>query len=66
MLQPYGSLFFASAPVFEEELPNPTEQSRNSVVIVRLRGRTDLGSTFMEILQRYAEALSADAKNRLP
>ncbi|MEA2001505.1 MAG: SulP family inorganic anion transporter [Actinomycetota bacterium] len=59
VLQPYGSLFFASAPVFEEELPNPTEHSRNSVVIVRLRGRTDLGSTFMEILQRYAEALSA-------
>ncbi len=59
MLQPYASLFFASAPVFEKELPNPTEQSRNSVVIVRLRGRTDLGSTFMEILQRYAEALSA-------
>ncbi len=57
VLQPYGSLFFASAPVFEEELPNVTDTSTNSVVIVRLRGKTDLGSTFMEVLSRYAYSL---------
>ena len=57
LLQPYGSLFFASAPVFEEKLPNVTDESRNSVVILRLRGRSDLGSTFMDVLLRYAEAL---------
>ncbi|MFV1960418.1 MAG: SulP family inorganic anion transporter [Acidimicrobiia bacterium] len=57
VLQPYGSLFFASAPLFEEELPNVTDASTNSVVIVRLRGKTDLGSTFMEVLSRYASSL---------
>lgn len=39
-LQPYGSLFFAAAPVLETRLPAPTAASRNSVVILRLRGRT--------------------------
>ena len=57
LLQPYGSLFFASAPVFEEKLPNVTDATRGSVVVLRLRGRTDLGSTFMDVLLRYAEAL---------
>ncbi len=37
--------------------------TRNSVVIVRLRGKTDLGVTFLEVLSRYAEALEgADSK----
>ncbi len=31
ILQPYGSLFFASAGVFEEELPEVTSESTNSV-----------------------------------
>ena len=59
ILQPYGSLFFASAGVFEEELPEVTMESTNSVVILRLRGRSDLGSTFMEVLERYSENLNA-------
>ena len=63
VLQPYGSLFFASAPVFEEEIPNVTDATHNSVVILRLRGRSDLGTTFMDVLYRYAEALRrADSK----
>lgn len=57
VLQPYGSMFFASAPVFEEKLPNVTDETRNAVVILRLRGRSDLGSTFMDVLLRYAESL---------
>jgi SulP family sulfate permease len=36
-----------------------TDASRNSVVIVRLRGRTDLGTTFMDVLLRYAQSLAA-------
>jgi SulP family sulfate permease len=59
VLQPYGSLFFAAAPVFETLLPAVTDASRNSVVIVRLRGRTDLGTTFMDVLFRYAQSLAA-------
>jgi len=58
-LQPYGSLFFAAAPVLESQLPAPAEGSRNAVVILRLRGRADLGTTFMDVLRRYAQALTA-------
>ena len=58
-LQPYGSLFFAAAPVLEAQLPAPADGSRNAVVILRLRGRTDLGTTFMDVLHRYAQALTA-------
>ncbi len=59
ILQPYGSLFFAAAPAFEAALPEPADETANAVVIVRLRGRTDLGTTFMDVLGRYAGALSA-------
>jgi len=59
VLQPYGSLFFAAAPGFDLLLPTPTDQSRNSVVILRLRGRDDLGTTFMDVLARYAHSLTA-------
>ncbi len=57
ILVPYGSLFFAAAPVFNEQLPKVTENSRHAVVILRLRGETDLGSTFLDVLSRYGEAL---------
>lgn len=59
ILQPYGSLFFASAAVLEERLPTVGPGSGNSVVILRLRGREDLGSTVARVLVRYAESLSA-------
>ena len=58
VLQPYGSLFFAAAPVFESQLPAVDETSQGSVVILRLRGRSDLGTTFMDVLLRYAESLT--------
>jgi SulP family sulfate permease len=59
VLQPYGSLFFAAAPVFEAMLPAVTEASRGSVVVLRLRGRSDLGTTFMDVLLRYAQSVVA-------
>ncbi len=59
VLMPYGSLFFAAAPVFEAQLPAVTPDSRGSVVIVRLRGKDELGSTFIKALGRYADALAA-------
>lgn len=64
VLQPYGSLFFAAAPTFQAQLPAVASTSRNSVVIVRLRGRTDLGTTFMQVLYRYGAAL-ADVGSKL-
>jgi SulP family sulfate permease len=62
VLQPYGSLFFAAAPVFEAALPAVASTSVNSVVILRLRGRSDLGTTFMDVLLRYGQALAAVSK----
>ena len=64
VLQPYGSMFFAAAPVLEDQLPEVTDATRNSVVILRLRGRMDLGSTMIEILLRYADEL-AQASSKL-
>jgi SulP family sulfate permease len=57
LLLPYGSLFFAAAPLFEEQLPDVTEESYNTVVILSLRGYEDLGSTFLTVLERYAADL---------
>ena len=57
VLQPYGTLFFAIAPKFEEALPEVDVNSGNSVVLIRLRGKSDLGTTFMEVLARYARRL---------
>jgi len=59
VLVPYGSLFFAAAATFEEELPAIGEDTHNSVIILWLRGRTELGSTFLGVLDRYAEELHA-------
>jgi SulP family sulfate permease len=57
ILIPYGSLFFASATTFEEALPDFGEETRHAVVILRLRGRTDLGSTVLTVMGRYADGL---------
>ena len=59
VLVPYGSLFFAAVQAFEEELPNIDENTRNAVIILHLRGRAELGSTFLGVLDRYAEDLQA-------
>ena len=62
MLQVYGSLFFAGAKYLEEMLPK-ADQTTHAVVAIGLRGQTEEGSTFMSVLQRYAEALkSRDSK----
>lgn len=56
-LLPYGSLFFAAAALFEKQLPDVTEETDNTVVILNLRGYDDLGSTFLTVLERYAADL---------
>ena len=53
VLAPYGSLFFAAAPVFEEELPEVLPTSQGSVVVLILHGKKNLGNTFIRILRRY-------------
>jgi SulP family sulfate permease len=66
VLQPYGALFFATASTLLEQMPTVTEQSRNSVVILRVRGADDAGATMIEVLRTYAESLrSVDSKMML-
>ena len=57
VLQPYGSLFFASAPVFERQLPDVSRESSGSVVIVRLRGTDEIGLSHVDVLRRFAQQL---------
>jgi len=53
-----GSLFFAAAKSVGDMLPS-VENSSRAVVIRALRGKTDLGSTFIAVLQRYARSIQA-------
>jgi SulP family sulfate permease len=64
VLAPFGSLFFAAAQTFEEQLPKVEEDTVNAAVILHMRGRTDLGSTFLEVLERYAGDMQ-DHESRL-
>lgn len=57
VLQPYGALFFATAQALRDQMPNVTPASRNSVVILRIRGADDTGSTVLDLLSDYASAL---------
>jgi sulfate permease, SulP family len=58
LLNLYGSLFFASAGNIEELLPR-AEGSERAVVALIVRGETEVGSTFIGVLQRYAASLKA-------
>jgi SulP family sulfate permease len=52
----YGHLFYAGAHTLEHLLPSPDDAQR-PVVVLRLRGRRNLGATLIDVLTRYAEAL---------
>ena len=56
ILQLYGSLFFAAAKTLEEMLPS-TGTTRSAVVILRLRGHLEMGSTFVTVLRKYVQEL---------
>jgi SulP family sulfate permease len=57
VLDVYGSLFFAGARTLEEALPRP-EGSTRPAVVLRLRGRTRVGATLIEVLDDYADELT--------
>lgn len=59
LLSPKGSLFFAGATGFEEHLP-AVENAEQPVVLLRLRGVDEIGSTFIRVLTRYAASLKAN------
>lgn len=58
LLYVYGSLFFAAAKTLENLLPK-VDATDGAVVALAMRGRTEIGSTFIGVLRRYAEALHA-------
>lgn len=57
VLVTYGSLFFASAPVFSSQLPEARGDCTGTVVILRLRGKDELGSTVIKVLEKYSADL---------
>lgn len=59
VLQAYGSLFFASGPLFEAQLPATGSGRSASIVILRLRGVDQLGLSLIDRLRRYTEQLQA-------
>lgn len=68
VLDAYGSLFYAGVRTLEGHLPRPAERgagaAAGSVVVLRLRGRTTLGATFLKMIGAYAQSLE-DAGARL-
>ena len=56
LLHVYGSLFFAAAKSMEEMLPDVGDAT-HAVVAINLRGKSQIGSTFVTVLQHYSQAL---------
>ena len=57
VLRAYGSLFYAAAQAFEKQLPQVTRETDRAVVILTLRAQAEIGSTFIEAIERYARRL---------
>ena len=58
ILQAYGSLFYAAIDRLEEKLPSGRNAER-PVVILRMRQHDEIGSTFIELIERYEAQLKA-------
>jgi SulP family sulfate permease len=58
VLLPRGSLFFAGAQALATALPEVGD-AEGPIVLLLLRSRKDLGSTFIRVMTRYATALRA-------
>ena len=58
VLDAYGSLLFAGARTLLARLPDPAGSDR-PVVVLRLRGRTTFGATFVVAIRDYAARLAA-------
>jgi SulP family sulfate permease len=63
VLDVYGHLFYAGARTLARLLPKPLE-AQKPVVILRLRGRNNVGATLVEVLANYADKLQ-EANGRL-
>jgi sulfate permease, SulP family len=56
VLDTYGSLFYAGTRSLSQQLPSVSD-AEGAVVVLRIRGHGDLGSTFLAMIGRYAEQL---------
>jgi sulfate permease, SulP family len=63
VLDVYGSLLYAGARTLEAHLPE-LGGAESPAVVLRLRGRTSVGATFVKVVGGYADRL-ADAGGRL-
>jgi SulP family sulfate permease len=63
ILEPISSLFFAGASEFESDLPDVGD-AQGTAIIIRLRDRDEVDSTFIRVVRRYARALD-DSGNLL-
>ena len=57
IITPYGSTFYATARLFKDQLPTVTAETYRAVLIINLRQYEELGSTFLGMLERYADSL---------
>lgn len=58
VLDVYGSLLYAGSRTLQVRLPDPAGAEAPAVVL-RLRGRTAVGATFVKVVADYAAALAA-------
>ena len=56
VLDVYGSVFYAGTDAIDRLLPDALG-AKDAVVVLRLRGRADVGSTFLDLMRRYARQL---------
>jgi SulP family sulfate permease len=59
LLHARGSAYFAAARTIQERLPS-AKNARRAVVVIRIRGREEVGSTLIAVLERYAGELRAN------
>jgi SulP family sulfate permease len=59
VLQFYGTTFFGAAYTMEKMLPSPLK-AKQAVVVLRIRGHEGAATTFIGVLERYAERLQAN------
>ena len=64
VLDVYGRLFFAGARTLDRRLPEVPIDIEHPAVILRLRGKTSLGATTVDVLSTYADRLRG-VKGRL-
>ena len=56
VLDIYGSLYYAGARTLQSRLPDPGP-STSAAVVIRLRGRTMVGATFVVVIEDYLKRL---------